>query len=450
MKPTDKKFPPSGDSLSSYRSKAVDYAVRAIEEESAAGASSFEPGLSPVPVSGKHLRPKDFEFLMHASIDGWLTEGIYTDEFERRLKKYIGVRNCSFVNSGSSANLAAVSALTSYRLGHKSLKPGDEVITPASGFPTTLNPIIQNNLKPVLVDVELGTYLPTIRTIEEATTEKTKAVVLAHPLGNTSGATVLAEYCKSKNLWLIEDSCDALGGSEKGKKAGSFGDLSTLSFYPAHHITTGEGGAVLSNSPLIRKVVESFRDWGRDCYCAPGVDNTCQKRYEWQLGNLPYGYDHKYTYSHVGYNLKATDLQAAVGIPQVDRIDEIKASRQKNFRTIYEFVREREDFFVLPEWSSDADISWFGFPLTIRQSGTDKRGELLDLLNSNKIGSRLLFGGNLRNQPAYSKLNMITPGSLANSEKIMHDTFWVGTFPGITDEMASFVGETLANFAKRR
>lgn len=434
---------------SANRAKAVEHAVLAISEENAEKIADFKPGITSIPVSGKKLHPSDFELLIHASIDGWLTEGAYTDEFEKLLRTYVGVRNCSFVNSGSSANLAAISALTSYKLGPRALTAGDEVITPASGFPTTVNPIIQNQLVPVLVDVELGTYLPKIESIEQALTEKTKAVVLAHPLGNTTGAKKLAEFCKENKLWLVEDSCDALGGSEFGQKAGSFGDISTLSFYPAHHITTGEGGAVLSKSPLVKKVIESFRDWGRDCYCVPGVDNTCKKRYQWQLGELPMGYDHKYTYSHVGYNLKATDLQAAIGIPQVDRIDEIKEKRQRNFSIIYDYVKSREDFFILPEWGEGADISWFGFPLTIRQSGSSKRGELLSELNSRQIGTRLLFGGNLARQPAYLKQGLKIHKDLNNSDKVMNDTFWVGTFPGITDEMAAYIGETLTDFEKK-
>lgn len=441
-----KKFSPKE---SDNRSQAAKYALSAIEEENSEKVEGFIPGETTIPVSGKKLLPSDFELLIHASIDGWLTEGVYTDEFEKLLKNYIAVRNCSFVNSGSSANLAAISALTSYKLGPKALSPGDEVITPASGFPTTVNPIIQNGLVPVLVDVEMGTYLPKIESIQKALTDKIRAVVLAHPLGNTTGATRLAEFCKENKLWLIEDSCDALGGTENGQKAGSFGDIATLSFYPAHHLTTGEGGAVLSKSPLVKKVIESFRDWGRDCYCDPGVDNTCKKRYEWQLGELPYGYDHKYTYSHIGYNLKATDLQAAIGIPQVGRIDEIKEKRQRNFGIIYDYVKSREDLFILPEWGEEADISWFGFPLTIRPSGTTKRGEILSELNSKQIGTRLLFGGNLAKQPAYLNKGIKIDADLSNSDKVMNDTFWVGTFPGITDDMAAFIGETLSGFEKR-
>ena len=405
----------------------------------------FVAGESAVPVSGKVLDAEDIAALVDSSLEGWLTAGHFHDEFERRLARYVGVRNALFVNSGSSANLVALSALTSPKLGKRALKPGDEVITVAAGFPTTVNPIIQNRLVPVFVDVEIGTYDAVIEQVREAVGPKTRAIMMAHTLGNPFNVDAILEICKEPNLWLVEDSCDALGSTYRGKKTGSFGDTATVSFYPAHHITTGEGGAVFVKSPLIKKQVESFRDWGRDCYCATGQDNTCHKRFEWQLGDLPAGYDHKYIYSHIGYNLKATDMQAALGVSQLKKLDTFVQKRREN----YEYLRSgfsRFEDFILPEKTQHSEPSWFGFPLTIRpESGID-RTKLLRFLDEHKIGSRLLFGGNLLKQPAYRGLEHRVIGDLENTNLIMTNTFWLGVYPGLTNEMLDYVLDRVESF----
>ncbi len=408
-------------------------------------ASEFIPGSTPIPVSGKVLDADDFENLVRASLDGWLTAGHYHEEFERSLARYVGVRNALFVNSGSSANLVALSALTSPKLGAKRLREGDEVITVAAGFPTTVNPIIQNRLIPVFVDVELGTYDAEVNEIRDAISTKTRAIMLAHTLGNPFDVEAIKKVCAEHDLWLIEDSCDALGSTYKGRKTGSFGDTATVSFYPAHHITTGEGGAVFVNSPLIKKQVESFRDWGRDCYCPTGHDNTCKKRFDWQLGELPKGYDHKYIYSHIGYNLKATDIQAALGVSQLKKLDNFVAARKSNFNFLKAALGDIEDF-IMPEATDNSDPSWFGFPITIRPGSKIDRTKLLRCLDEKKIGSRLLFGGNLLKQPAYKNIEHRKVGNLANTDLIMTNTFWIGVYPGLSEQMLAFVSEVLHEY----
>lgn len=407
--------------------------------------SKFIPGKTPVPVSGKVLDAEDIASLVDASLDGWLTAGRFHKDFEKQLARFVGVRNAVFVNSGSSANLIALSALTSPKLGKRALQPGDEVLTVAAGFPTTVNPIIQNNLRPVLVDVNLGTYDAQTDMLREAVGPKTKAIMMAHTLGNPFDLETVKELCDKHGLWLIEDSCDALGSTYKGQKTGSFGDTSTLSFYPAHHITTGEGGAVFTKSPLLRKQIESFRDWGRDCYCETGHDNTCHKRFEWQLGDLPRGYDHKYIYSHIGYNLKATDMQAALGVSQLQKIDRFTEIRKRNFRLLRNALDSVEGL-ILPEATQYSDPSWFGFPITLDPKHPVQREDLLRHLEKMKIGTRLLFGGNLVRQPAYRHVDWRIVGNLANTDIIMNRTFWVGVYPGLTEEMMGFIGASISEF----
>ncbi len=420
--------------------------VRAVIENR--NPEIFVPGDSAVPVSGKVLEAEDYVALVEASLDGWLTAGRFHQEFERQLARYVGVRNALFVNSGSSANLLALSALTSPKLGKRALKPGDEVITVAAGFPTTVNPIIQNGLVPVFVDVDLGTYDAITDQIVEAISPKTRAIMMAHTLGNPFDVGAIKGICKDNDLWLVEDSCDALGSTYDGKRTGSFGDTATVSFYPAHHITTGEGGAVFVNSPLIKKQVESFRDWGRDCYCPTGHDNTCKKRFEWQLGDLPKGYDHKYIYSHIGYNLKATDIQAALGLSQLRKLDRFVAARQRNFNYLKSSLGDIEDF-ILPEATKNSVPSWFGFPITIKPESNLDRTKLLRFLDERKIGTRLLFGGNLLRQPAYKSVLHRKIGNLENTDLIMANTFWLGVYPGLTLQMLTYVSEVIHDYVRR-
>jgi CDP-6-deoxy-D-xylo-4-hexulose-3-dehydrase len=408
-------------------------------------APEFIPGVTPIPVSGKVLDQQDFMSLVNSCLDGWLTYGDHAEEFQRRLASYVGVRSAVLVNSGSSANLVALSSLTSPKLGERSMKPGDEVITPAMGFPTTVNPIIQNGLVPVFVDVSVGTYDAKMDQIREAIGPKTKAIMMAHTLGNPFDVSTVMSLCKEFNLWLIEDNCDALGSEYSGQKTGSFGDLATVSFYPAHHITTGEGGAILLNSPLIRRQVESFRDWGRDCYCPTGHDNTCQKRFGWQLGDLPEGYDHKYIYSHVGYNLKGTDIQAALGVTQLAKIDEFHEKRRFNFNYLLSTLGDIEDF-VLPTPTANSNPSWFGFPITIRKDSRIQRAELLKFLDERKIGTRLMFAGNILRQPAYRGISKRVIGDLHNADWIMEQGFWLGVYPGLDDEMLKYVSDSIHEF----
>ena len=419
--------------------------VRAFAE--AKVPAPFVRGETPIPVSGKVLDANDFASLVDSCLDGWLTAGRYHEDFERALARYVGVRNAVFVNSGSSANLVALSALTSPKLGKKALRRGDEVITVAAGFPTTVNPIIQNGLVPVFVDVELGTYDAVIDQVREAISPKTRAIMMAHTLGNPFDVAQIKSICQEHDLWLVEDSCDALGSTYDGKRTGSFGDTATVSFYPAHHITTGEGGAVFVNKPLIKKQVESFRDWGRDCYCATGHDNTCHKRFEWQLGNLPKGYDHKYIYSHIGYNLKATDMQAALGLSQLKKLDRFISARKQNFGTLRRLLGDIPDF-IMPEATANSDPSWFGFPLTIRPESSIDRTELLRNLDKHKIGTRLLFAGNLLKQPAYMNIEHRVIGDLQNSDLVMTNTFWLGVYPGLTSEMLEYVSDVIHEFVE--
>jgi CDP-4-dehydro-6-deoxyglucose reductase, E1 len=407
----------------------------------------FKAGQSPVPVSGKVIDADDLNAVVDSALDCWFTTGRFAEEFERNLARFVGVRNASLVNSGSSANLVAVSALTSPKLGDRQLRPGDEVITVAAGFPTTVNPIIQNRLIPVFVDVSIPTYEVDVTQLEAARSEKTKAIILAHTLGNVFDLDAVVAFAKKYNLWLIEDCCDALGSTYKGRKVGTFGDIATVSFYPAHHITTGEGGAVLTDRPALQVLIDSFRDWGRDCWCEPGKDNTCGKRFDWQLGTLPCGYDHKYTYSHIGYNLKATDMQAALGASQIRKLPRFIERRKENFEYLKKVLRPLEEFLVLPEATQSADPSWFGFPIGVRENAPFSRDELTRALETNKIGTRLLFGGNLLRQPAYEGAEYRVIGDLPNTDYVMNKVFWIGVYPGLTTEMLDFVAQTMMEFA---
>jgi len=413
--------------------------------EEALISQEFVAGDSPVPVSGKVLSPEDFVSLVDSSLDGWLTAGRHTKVFERQLADFVGARSALFVNSGSSANLCALSGLTSPKLGDRALKPGDEVLTVAMGFPTTVNPIIQNGLKPVVVDVNLDTLDANADKLREAVSPKTKAIMMAHTLGNPFDLDTVQELCKKHDLWLIEDSCDALGSTYRGQRTGSFGDTATVSFYPAHHITTGEGGAVFVKSPLVKKQVESFRDWGRDCYCETGCDNTCFKRFEWKLGDLPEGYDHKYIYSHIGYNLKATDMQAALGVTQLAKLDFFIQRRKENFNYLENELSKVEGISIAKA-SPNSDPSWFGCPITLDPKHPVNREELLRFLDSRKIGTRLLFAGNILKQPAYKDIDFRVVGDLTNTDIVMKRSFWVGVYPGLTKPMLDYVIDSISDF----
>jgi len=406
---------------------------------------SFTPGVDPVPVSGKVLTSEDFSALVDSSLDGWLTAGRFTTDFERQLAQFVGARSALFVNSGSSANLVALSGLTSNKLGDRALKPGDEVLTVAMGFPTTVNPIIQNGLKPVVVDVDLDTLDANSARLEEAISPKTKAIMMAHTLGNPFDLDTVQRLCKENNLWLIEDSCDALGSTYRGQRTGSFGDTATVSFYPAHHITTGEGGAVFVKSPLVKKQVESFRDWGRDCYCETGKDNTCAKRYGWKLGDLPEGYDHKYTYSHIGYNLKATDMQAALGITQLAKLELFIQKRKENYEYLRKHLDQIEGLSIAIA-TEHSEPSWFGCPITIDPSHPVNREDLLRFLDTRKIGTRLVFAGNITKQPAYMNTDFRVVGTLTNTDIVMTRSFWIGVYPGLTTQMMDYVIESISDF----
>ena len=405
--------------------------------------NEFIPGKTSVPVTGKYFGQPEIENAILASTDFWLTSGPYTQEFESRFAKTVGMRHSFMVNSGSSANLLALTSLTSNKHGERRLRPGDEVVTVAAGFPTTVTPILQNNLIPVYVDVELSTYVAKEGELEAAISSKTKAIMMAHTLGNPFNLTLVEKLAKKHNLWVIEDSCDGLGGTYKGGNLGSFGDLSTFSFYPAHHITTGEGGAVLIKSVKHKTIVESFRDWGRDCWCAPGCDNTCLKRYEWKLGQLPEGYDHKYTYSHLGYNLKSGDIQAAIGLAQLDRLDFFIEKRRENWKYLYAGLQDLQEFFILPTPTIDSEPSWFGFALTLRSESPISRNDFVQKLNELQIGTRLLFGGNLLKQPAFQDTQRRVVGDLKNTDIVMNDTFWIGVWPGLTKPMLDYVIESI-------
>ena len=405
----------------------------------------FVPGVDSVPVSGKVLTSEDFSSLVESSLDGWLTAGRFTVDFERQLAQFVGARSALFVNSGSSANLVALSGLTSPKLGARALKPGDEVLTVAMGFPTTINPIIQNGLKPVVVDVDLTTLDAIPERLEEAISPKTRAIMMAHTLGNPFDLDTVQRLCKEHDLWLIEDSCDALGSTYRGQRTGSFGDTATLSFYPAHHITTGEGGAVFVKSPLVKKQVESFRDWGRDCYCETGKDNTCAKRFGWQLGDLPEGYDHKYTYSHIGYNLKATDMQAALGITQLAKVEHFIQKRKDNYEYLKKHLSTVEGLSIATA-TEHSDPSWFGCPITLDPEHPVNREDLLRFLDSRKIGTRLLFAGNITKQPAYKNVEFRVVGNLHNTDVVMTRSFWVGVYPGLTKPMLDYVISSISDF----
>ena len=437
---------PSDQELDNQRTAILE-SVRSYASMALA-PQAFEPGVTPVPVSGKVLGPEDFVNLVDASLDGWLTAGRFTADFERQLAKFVGARGSVFVNSGSSANLVALSALTSPKLGKKALQRGDEVLTVAMGFPTTVNPIVQNGLRPVMVDVELGTYDAIADRLREAVGPKTRAIMMAHTLGNPFNLDVVTELCKEHDLWLIEDNCDALGTTYRGQRTGSFGDVASVSFYPAHHITTGEGGAVLHKSPLVRRQIESFRDWGRDCYCETGKDNTCQKRFEWQLGDLPPGYDHKYTYSHIGYNLKATDMQAALGVSQLTKLDAFIATRRRNFDHLFQRLSPVEGL-ILPQATEHSEPSWFGFPITLDPSHPVNREDLLRFLDERLIGTRLLFAGNILKQPAYRNVDARVVGDVTNTDIVMTRTFWVGVHPQLDDQRLDYIAENIIEFMSR-
>jgi Predicted pyridoxal phosphate-dependent enzyme apparently involved in regulation of cell wall biogenesis len=406
------------------------------------------PGQDYIAVTGKVLDADDLLHSVDASLDGWLTTGRFGEEFEKALAKWTGTRWAYLVNSGSSANLVAFYALTSPKLGARQILPGDEVITVAAGFPTTINPMIQYGCIPVFIDIDIPTYNIIAERIESAITPKTKAIMMAHTLGNPFNLSIVKELAKKYNLWLIEDDCDALGAEYQGQKTGTFGDLATLSFYPAHHITMGEGGAVLVNNPTLKKIVESFRDWGRDCWCAPGVDDTCGKRFAQTLGELPEGYDHKYTYSHIGFNLKATDMQAAIGLNQLKKADHFIARRRENFQTLLNLLKPLEEHFILPEITPNTNPSWFGFMLTVRNPQHINRTKLTRHLEEKKIGTRLLFAGNLIKQPAYVNVPKRIVGELTNTDIVMNQSFWLGVWPGLEKQHYQYIYDTIASYIK--
>jgi CDP-4-dehydro-6-deoxyglucose reductase, E1 len=413
------------------------------------GDGEFRPGESPVHVAGRVFDADELLRLVDASLDFWLTTGRYARVFERELARYLGVRHALLCNSGSSANLLALSALTSPKLGERRLAPGDEVLTVAAGFPTTVNPIVLNRLVPVFVDVELPTYNVDVEQLREAVGPRTKAIMIAHTLGNPFDLDAVVELARANDLWLVEDNCDALGSLYKGQMTGTFGDLATLSCYPAHHITMGEGGVVFTRRPDLKVLVESFRDWGRDCWCEPGEDNTCGKRFDWQLGSLPHGFDHKYIFSHIGYNLKVTDMQAAVGLAQLAKLPSFIETRKRNWRLLREGLERYADDLILPEPTPDTDPSWFGFLITVRPEAGFSRAELVGHLEQNRIVTRLLFGGNLTRQPAYADIDRRVVGDLANSDLIMARTFWIGVYPGLDERRIEYVLDQFERFFER-
>lgn len=412
--------------------------------------NAFLPGLTPIPPSGKLIDAAELKLMVEASLDGWLTTGRFNDEFEHKLAQFIGVKHLITVNSGSSANLVAFSTLTSPKLGQRAIRQGDEVISVAAGFPTTINPILQFGAVPVFVDIELATYNIDVSKIEAAITPKTKAIMLAHTLGNPFYVAAVKAICDQHQLWLIEDCCDALGATFNGGMVGTFGDIGTLSFYPAHHITMGEGGAVFTNNSDLKTIAESFRDWGRDCWCKPGRDNTCGKRYCWnssQLGGgLPDGYDHKYTYSHLGYNLKITDMQAACGLAQLSKIKDFIQARKRNFSFLYQQLKACEEFIILPQATKGSDPSWFGFPITLRENAPTSRLDLLTYLEQQRVGTRLLLGGNLIRQPYMNGRNFRVCGELTNTDTVMNQTFWIGVQPALNENMLDFSAKKIASY----
>lgn len=409
---------------------------------------TFEPGKTYIPYAGRVFDQSELVNLVDASLDFWLTTGRYANEFEREFAQFLQMRYAILCNSGSSANLLAVAALTSPRLEERKLVAGDEVITVAAGFPTTLNPIIQNRLVPVFIDIDLGTYAANVDQLALAIGPKTKAIVLAHTLGNPFDLDAVTEIAKKHNLWLIEDNCDSLGSVYRGRKTGSFGDISTASFYPAHHITMGEGGCVATNDPTLKIIIESFRDWGRDCYCATGKDNTCGKRFDWQLGSLPHGYDHKYIFSHIGYNLKLTDMQAAVGLAQLAKLPQFVETRRKNWQYLRDGLKQFEEHIIFPEAMRNSEPSWFGFVMTTRPGSPVKRSEFVNFLENNKIATRHIFGGNLIRQPAYQNIEMRVASELTNSDYVMNNSFVLGVYPGIDQPGLDYMIETCERFFK--
>ena len=409
----------------------------------------FIPGKTKVNYAGRIYNEKEMINLIDASLDFWLTAGRYARKFEEQFAKFLGVKYCLLANSGSSANLLAISALTSPKLGKRRLKPGDEVITVACGFPTTLNPIIQNNLIPVFIDVDLRTYNIQVDEIEKAISKKTKAIFIAHTLGNPANLKKVLQIVKKYNLWFIEDNCDALGSKYKGKYTGTFGDISTFSFYPAHQITMGEGGALVTNDLLLKRVIASFRDWGRDCWCEPGHDNTCGKRFGWKLGKLPFGYDHKYIYSHIGYNLKITDMQAAIGVAQLRKLLSFIKARRRNFDKFYEFFKNYQNYFILPRFEKSTKPCWFGFPLLVQKGAPFTRNDIVQYLEDHKIATRMLFGGNLTKQPAYQNTKYRIFDSLKNTDLVMNNLFWIGVYPGITKEKRIYIIKAFENYLEK-
>jgi CDP-4-dehydro-6-deoxyglucose reductase, E1 len=410
----------------------------------------FVPGETPVPVSGRVFDAEELLTLVDASLDFWLTTGRYARRFELELGRALGARHALLCNSGSSANLLAVSALTSPKLGKRRLRPGDEVVTVAAGFPTTVNPIVLNRLVPVFVDIELPTYNASVAAVEEAIGPRTRAIILAHTLGNPFELDAIAELARRRDLWLLEDNCDALGSRYRGRLTGTVGDFGTISFYPAHHITMGEGGCVLTNRPQLKLLIESFRDWGRDCWCEPGEDNTCGTRFDWQLGTLPRGYDHKYIFSHVGYNLKVTDMQAAVGVAQLAKLPGFVQTRQRNWQLLREGLSPYEEDLLLPEPTPESEPSWFGFVITVRPEAPFTRNELIAHLEGRKIATRLLFGGNLTRQPAYQDIDFRIVGELTNTDLVMNQSFWIGVYPGLDEAMISYMVDEIGRFVTGR
>ncbi len=425
--------------------KEIQTFVRSVTKEKFK-LERFVPGETVIPPSGKVVGNEELELMIEASLDGWLTAGRFNEQFEKKLANFLGVKHLLTTNSGSSANLLAFSALTSSLLKDRAIKKGDEVITVAAGFPTTVNPIMQFGAVPVFVDIDISTHNIDVQLIESAISEKTKAIMIAHSLGNPFNLSKVLDICKKHNLWLIEDNCDSLGSKYNNQYTGTFGHIGTLSFYPAHHITMGEGGAVFTNDHILKKAIESFRDWGRDCYCAPGKDNTCGKRFNWKLGNLPEGYDHKYTYSHNGYNLKITDMQAACGLAQLDKLDYFIQKRKENFNYLHAKLKSIEEYVILPEATHNSEPSWFGFLITLKENCGFQRVDLLKYLDQYKIGTRLLFAGNLTKQPYMKYENYRIASDLNNTDYVMSNSFWIGVYPGLTSEMLDFVVTKLETF----
>lgn len=424
--------------------------VKQYYEEKIKNEKEFIPGKTKINYAGRVFDEKEIINLVDSALEFWLTAGRYTKEFEKKLANFIGTKYCALTNSGSSANLLAVSALTSYKLGNRRINPGDEIITVAAAFPTTIAPIMQNRAVPVFVDIELETYNIDCSKLEDALSEKTKAVFVAHTLGNPFNVKKIRDFCEENNLWLIEDNCDALGSKYDGKYTGSFGNIATCSFYPAHHITMGEGGALLTNNQELYRIIKSFRDWGRDCWCEPGCDNTCGKRFDWQLGQLPHGYDHKYIYSHFGYNLKATDMQAAIGVAQLNKLLNFIEARKRNHKKLYEGLKEVEDKIILPKAQKNSEPSWFGFLITLRDGLKVKRDDVTRKLEEHKIQTRLLFAGNMIRHPAFDEMRKNQKGkgyrvigNLANTDKVMNDSFWIGVYPGMNEEKLRFMIDIL-------